>query len=183
MITIVFAHPWHGSFNKAILDAVTQKLDAEKKAYQVIDLYKDKFTPFFTEAELAVYSKGEALDPLVKKYQEMISKSDELYFVFPIWWGTFPGILKGFLDKLLLVNFSHNYNNGWTPLLKIQKCLVMTTSQSPTANYVNSIQHNFIEQILTAVGVRNITWLNNAETTSGTREQHTAFLKKIADAV
>ena len=33
MKTIVFAHPWNGSFNKAILDKVVEKLDETKEKY------------------------------------------------------------------------------------------------------------------------------------------------------
>ena len=40
MKTIIFAHPWHGSFNKAILDSVTGILDEKEQEYTVIDLNK-----------------------------------------------------------------------------------------------------------------------------------------------
>lgn len=70
MITILFTHPWHGSFNKAILDTVTAKLDKENKQYQVIDLVKDNFNPVMQEADLRLYSAGKAADPLVDKYQK-----------------------------------------------------------------------------------------------------------------
>ena len=59
MVTIVFSHPWHGSFNKAILDTITTKLTKDNKAYEVIDLQKDNFNANLTEAELAVFNKGE----------------------------------------------------------------------------------------------------------------------------
>ncbi len=83
MTTIVFAHPWHGSFNKAILDVITTKFEKENKPYHVIDLNKDKFNPVFTEEELAVYNQGKALDPLITRYQQMIKESDEMIFIFP----------------------------------------------------------------------------------------------------
>ena len=52
MITIVFAHPWHGSFNHAILDAITHKLDNEELPYQNIDLSAEKFNPAMTTDDL-----------------------------------------------------------------------------------------------------------------------------------
>ena len=45
MKTIIFAHPWNGSFNKAILDKVVEKLDETKQKYTIIDLNKDGFNP------------------------------------------------------------------------------------------------------------------------------------------
>ena len=85
MKTIVFAHPWNGSFNKAILDKVVEKLDETKQKYTIIDLNKDKFNPVMTEEELSLYSQGKSIDPLVKKYQEILKNTDELILVFPIW--------------------------------------------------------------------------------------------------
>jgi putative NADPH-quinone reductase len=43
--TILLAHPWHGSFNKAIFDTVVNKLTSLNKPYQIIDLNKDGFNP------------------------------------------------------------------------------------------------------------------------------------------
>lgn len=183
MVTIVLSHPWHGSFNKAILDTVTNKFDKENKPYTVIDLNKDNFNPVFTEQELALYSRGQYVDPLVGKYQEIINKSDEIIFIYPIWWGTIPAILKGFFDKVLLVNFAYNYNNGWTPLLKINKSTVITTSESPTENFRNSIEGNFIPSMLYSVGMNNAAWINCEQTANGTDEMRKAFLKKVEETV
>lgn len=183
MVTIIFTHPWHGSFNKAILDTITAKLDKENRAYQVIDLPKDNFNPTLSESELAVYSRGEALDPLVSKYQGMLSASDEVVFIFPIWWGTMPAILKGFFDKVLLVNFSHNYNNGWTPLLKISKTSIITTSESPTVNFKSSIEDNFIGSMLYPVGFANATWLNCESTSHGSSDNRKEFLNRVGELI
>ena len=100
MKTIIFAHPWHGSFNKSILNSVTETLDKKKDEYTVIDLNKDKFNPVMTEEELALYSQGKSIDPLVEKYQEILKKTDEIILIFPIWWSSMPAILKGFFDKI-----------------------------------------------------------------------------------
>ena len=101
MKTIVFAHPWNRSFNKAILDKVVEKLDETKEKYTIIDLNKDKFNPVMTEEELSLYSQGKSIDPLVEKYQKILKNTDELILVFPIWWMSMPAILKGFFDKYL----------------------------------------------------------------------------------
>ncbi len=100
--TIIFAHPWHGSFNKAILDAVILELDKHQIEYRVIDLNKDGFNPVMLESELALYSKGQHADSLVQKYQSILKDTDELILIFPIWWYNIPAILKGFIDKVML---------------------------------------------------------------------------------
>lgn len=182
MTTIVFAHPWHGSFNKAILDVITTKFEKENKPYHVIDLNKDKFNPVFTEEELAVYNQGKALDPLITRYQQMIKESDEMIFIFPNWWNTMPAILKGFFDKVLLKDFAFNYEGGFNALLDINKSTVITTSEHPSPNFKNVIENGFIGDMLNPVGIRNAVWLS-CEGTSKTSEQRQEFLRKVEETV
>lgn len=179
MVTIVFSHPWHGSFNKVILDTITSRLDKENKPYAIIDLHKDNFNPVFSEEELSVYNQGKALDPLVLKYQEIIRQSHEMIFIFPNWWNTMPAILKGFFDKVLLKDFAFNYEGGFNPLLNINKSLVITTSEKPSPNFKNVVEKGFIGDMLNPVGIRNTAWLSCEGTSKGTDEDRRNFLKKV----
>lgn len=183
MIAIILAHPWHGSFNNAILDAITAQLDTTGRSYEVVDLHKDNFNPVLTESELSLYANGEYSDPLVGKYQDILTRADEVVFIFPIWWSTMPAMLKGWLDKVMLVNFSHNYTNGWTPLLDIQKTVVVTTSQSPTEKFASAIQGDFINNGLAAVGFQNAQWLNCDNVGFGTDEYRQEFITRVVEAI
>lgn len=183
MVTIVFAHPWHGSFNKAILDRIIAEYEQVNRAYKVIDLHKDNFNPVFSEEELSVYNKGKALDPLILKYQEYIRKSDEMIFIFPNWWNTMPAILKGFFDKVLLKDFAFNYEGGFNPLLHINKSLVITTSEHPSPNFKHTIENGFIADMLNPVGIRNTVWLSCEGTSKGTDEQRRSFLDRVVQAI
>lgn len=185
MITIVFTHPWHGSFGKVVLDTITKKYDQEKKEYQVIDLYKENFNPALSESELSVFSKGQHKDPLVGKYQEMLKNTDKIIFIYPIWWGNMPAMLKGFFDKTLLVNFAYNTQNGWTPLLNIQETVVITTSEQPTENYKKIGDPVTYEDntIFMATGMKNLTWYNCEHITSGGDDHRKTFLKKIETSI
>ena len=183
--TILFAHPWHGSFNKAILDVLIQRLDAQSKNYHLIDLNKDNFNPVLEEKDLALYSKGETTDKLVLYYQEVLKETSELIFIFPIWWYGIPAILKGFVDKVMLKNFSYvETKYGLKGLLNhIDKTTVITTSEYPTwyLKFLsgNPIKGTFINKTLKGVGLRNIKWLNNGYTTSGKNESRKKFLQKV----
>lgn len=182
MVTIVFAHPWHGSFNKVILDTVVKNLSDKNKDYQIIDLHKDKFNPVYEEEELALYSKGQFKDEIIGKYQSMIKNSDEIVFIFPIWWSDMPGILKGFFDKVFLKDFAFNYEGGWNPLLNIEKTTVITTSEQDTENLVNFSGdriNGLVKTILPSVGMKNGVWLNCEQTTHGTQEHRVEFLNSL----
>jgi putative NADPH-quinone reductase len=183
--TIVFAHPWHGSFNKAILDTIVKRFDAESKAYHIIDLNKDKFNPVLQEDELALYSRGETTDKLVLSYQDILKETSELIFIFPIWWFDMPAVLKGFVDKVMLKNFSYvETKYGLKGLLThVDKTTVITTSEVPTWYLKilsgNPIQGTFINKTLKGIGLRNIKWLNSEYTSSGKQEKRTKFLQIV----
>lgn len=183
MTTIILAHPWHGSFNKAILDTIVFKYDTENIPYQVVDLNKDNFNPVTSESELALYNAGKALDPLVIRYQEIIKKTSHIIFIFPIWWGTMPAILKGFFDKVLLKDIAFNYENGWTPLLNINRATVITTSDNVTTAFDNSIMNTFVPQMLESVGIMNAKWLNCERVSRESDDYRKEFLKKVKNQV
>ncbi|MBB6624939.1 NAD(P)H-dependent oxidoreductase [Clostridium gasigenes] len=183
--TIILAHPWHGSFNKAIMDTTVEQFKKMKKEYQIIDLNKENFDPVLREEELSLYSKGEFKDDLVKKYQMMLKDSDELVFIFPIWWFDLPAILKGFIDKVMLKNYAYIEGKyGLKGLLtNIKVTTVITTSEVPTwyLKYLvgNPIKRSFIQGTLKGIGIKNVKWLNSSYTTSGTDKRKKSFLNKV----
>jgi len=85
MKTIIYAHPYEGSLNHGILTRLTDYFTQVNQPYQVIDLYQDGFNPRFSKEELRLFSRGETPYPLVKHYQQLISQSNELIFITPIW--------------------------------------------------------------------------------------------------
>lgn len=183
MITIILDHPWHGSFNKAILDTLVEKYKSENKEYQIIDLHKDGFNATYSEEELSHYNTGYTKDKLILKYQEIIKKTTEIIFIFPIWWGTMPAMTKGFLDKVMLLNFAFNYEKGWNPLLKINKGAIITTSQSPTILFKENIENGVIKMMLGGIGITNVKWYNCDRVTSSPREEKTKFLEMIKEKI
>jgi len=184
--TIIYTHPYNNSFNHEILKTMTNHFNENNEIYQIIDLYKDSFNPVLSPIELQKYSSGEVTDPLVSKYQKMISESDELVFIFPIWWHNLPAMLKGFLDKTMLANFAYNEDNGWTGLLTyIKKATVITTS-TVTQEYLETesgdpIQGVFINRTLADMGInpQKNKWIHFGKVNITTDEARTAFLNNL----
>ena len=185
MTTIVFSHPWHGSFNKAVLDTVTQTLAGLQEPYHVIDLHQDKFDPVLGQPDLEVFSKGHHADPLVGKYQQILLKSDKIILVFPIWWFSPPAMVKGFWDKVMLKNFAYTQTeNGLEGQLdNIRQALVLTTSNSPTQfirqEAGNAIEGTFFNGQLAQVGIQNPRWINCSDTQPGKDEQRAEYLAML----
>ncbi len=185
MTSIIFAHPWHVSFNKSILDAVIKNLKEYEKNYNIIDLNKDGFDPRLEEEELALFSEGKHKDPLVERYQSLLKNTDELFILFPLWWYDTPAILKGFFDKVMLKNFAYVETKiGLKGLLtNIKKTTVITTSNSPKwyIKYFagNSVQKLLINTNLKGMGIKNVTWLHCGDTKKEALEKRKKFLETI----
>ena len=41
--------------------------------------------------------------PDIEKYRNLITWADHIIFIYPIWWGGMPAILKGFIDRVFTV--------------------------------------------------------------------------------
>lgn len=107
-ILIVFTHPNPKSFTHAIVDKL-EKISANK-SYEVktLDLYKEDFDPVLRAEDFKKTSEQ------VLAFQSYITWADCLVFVYPIWWGQMPALLKGFLDKTLSFGFAFNAGEDGT---------------------------------------------------------------------
>lgn len=71
-------------------------------------------------------------DPSTARYREIITNSDLLVFIYPIWWSGMPAILKGFIDRVFMRGFAYEYK-GMLPhgLLAGKKAWIITTDDTP----------------------------------------------------
>ncbi|VDG24961.1 NAD(P)H-dependent oxidoreductase [Lactiplantibacillus mudanjiangensis] len=182
---IIYAHPYEKSFNHAILQRELTRLNETGRPYQVLDLYADQFDATFSATGLKLFSQGKADDPQVKIYQQAIKSADTLEFIFPIWWNDVPGIIKGFMDKVMTVNFAYvDAKHGVQGLLtNIQSVRILTTSKSPTwyLKWVtgNAIQKVFIKSTLKQIGIKTVSWHNFGNIKHQSKAKRTRFLGNL----
>ena len=66
--------------------------------------------------------------------QQDISEATHLVFVYPTWWGTYPALLKGFIDRVFLPGYAFKYHKDdpfWDKLLKGKTARLIVTMDSP----------------------------------------------------
>ena len=186
---IVYAHPYDGSFNHAVLEAATSALDKAGRPYDVVDLYADGFDPRMPAEELALFTEGGTLDPLVSHYQKLIEGASRIVVIAPIWWSELPAIIKGFVDKVMKQNWAYYPTATGVKgrLTHIQQVLVLTTSTAPTwflrrfcGNYVGSV---FLGAVLKQLGMGGRSWVNFGKVGKTGRRQHKKHLKRVARLV
>lgn len=185
MTTIIYCHPYAKSFNHAMLEEITKQYTALGREYYVIDLYADGFDSTMHENDLALYSKGESIDPLVKSYQEVLLKTKELVFIFPIWWGMMPSMLLGFIDKVFLKGtiYDTTPEGALMPCLSIDKTTIITTSQAPSEMFAPFIKGYFTPMVLNTVGIDNVEWYNCDKTAHGPESHRKEFVDTILSAL
>lgn len=58
------------------------------------------------------YKKNFELEPDLIKSQELIKNANHLVFTYPNWWGTYPSLLKAFIEKVFLPDFAFSYQKN-----------------------------------------------------------------------
>jgi NAD(P)H dehydrogenase (quinone) len=110
-VLIVYAHPSTGGHCAAILSETKRFLARKEMKFELVDLYKINYDPVLRGDELYRASKSNS-SKLNNRMQELIASADQLIFIYPVWWGSMPAILKGFFDKTLTSKFAFTYVNG-----------------------------------------------------------------------
>ncbi len=185
--TILFAHPWHGSFNKAVLDRVCETLRADGTDHTLIDLHKDGFDPVMSEADLALYERGKSADPTVDRYNAILDETGAIVMIFPIWWYDMPAILRGFFDKVMLRGSAYTEDDrGLHPIRDIGPTLLLTTSSCPTEVLVKDYGdpvHTVFATTFRCIGFRDTIWHNLDGMHYNTEEKRTAYLDALPGRV
>lgn len=183
---VIYAHPYNKSLCHGILEAVIRGLESSGQDYDVIDLHADGFDPRYTADELALFSTGGTIDPLVKRYQELLSRATRLIIIAPVWWSEPPATVKGFIDKVMKRTWAYDATPSGLKgrLTHIRQVLLMTTSAAPTwylrVACGNAIPRVFLGTTLRQLGMRGRKWVNYGRVEHGGPERRRAHLAKVA---
>ncbi len=107
---IIYCHPNPESFTHAALERVAEGLRKAGRSFQVLDLYGRGFDPVLV-VNSARRRRDLITDPETTEYRAMIEAYDNFVFVYPVWWGSFPAMLKGFIDRTFVSGLTYSYKN------------------------------------------------------------------------
>lgn len=153
---VIYAHHNKNGHHGYFLGLVRNYLQNNKLDFEIIDLYEESFSPVLQASETV---KGNTAMADVKKYQEMISESDKLIFIYPTWWQGAPAIMKGFFDRVFASHFAFMYKNGFpVKLLQGKKAAVFSATGAPKI-YTRCVIKNkgmrvVVDDILRFCGIR-----------------------------
>lgn len=110
---IVTAHPQPDSFTQALAQRFAEGVNASGHDVEIADLYGEGFDPVVSVQELEAWQEGQ-ISPEIRAWQERIKSSDGLVLAYPVWWGTPPAILSGWLQRVLTLGFAFQHIDGRT---------------------------------------------------------------------
>jgi putative NADPH-quinone reductase len=158
-ILIINGHPDKESFCFAIADAYKKGIldsDAELQEIVIRDL---KFNP---NLEFG-YRKRTELEPDLLKAQEKIKWAHHIVWVYPVWWGSYPAIMKGFIDRVFLPGFAFQKKENsvwWDTFLSGKTSRIISTLDQPAWYYrwINkNPSHTSIKRLtLNFVGIKKV---------------------------
>lgn len=134
-ITIIQGHPdaaGHHLLN-AMADAYAEGATSAGLAVRRIEVAKLDFPLLRTQAE---FESGE-LPPALTQAREDMRWAEHWVFLFPLWHGTMPALLKGFLEQIFRPGFAMEYREKGFPrrLLAGRSARIVVTMGMPVLLY------------------------------------------------
>ncbi len=183
-IAIINGHPYKDSFNFGVAEAYKSGAVASGAEVREIVIRDLDFNPNLQFG----YRKRMELEPDLVKAWEIIQWADHLVWVHPVWWGGFPAIMKGFIDRLFLPGMAYKYRENsvwWDKLLKGKTAHILTTLDQPGWYYrlffgrpsVNQLKKSILEYC----GVKPIKLTYIGIIRNSKDEQRNQWLRKVKD--
>ena len=133
-VLLIVGHPDAESFNFALADAYergARAAGADLKRLNLRDLTFDLNLHYG-------YRQRTELEPDLLEAQRLLKWADHLVWVYPVWWGSVPALLKGFLDRVLLPGFAFKKHAGklrWDQFFTGTTARIICTMDQPTWFY------------------------------------------------
>ncbi|WP_343712887.1 NAD(P)H-dependent oxidoreductase [Inquilinus sp.] len=102
---VVVSHPDSASLTHAAAARIAEGIARSGHTAEIADLTAEGFDPRFGAADQAAHLKQAAPPADVVAEQARIDRADALVLVYPVYWWSMPGLMKGWIDRV--------FANGW----------------------------------------------------------------------
>jgi NAD(P)H dehydrogenase (quinone) len=128
-VLVIDGHPGRDSLCASLTTAYADGARGAGSEVTVLALRDLSFDP-----DLHTGRRGEqTLEPDLVRAQHALVDADHVVVVAPVWWGSVPALLKGFLDRTLESGWAYRYRDNGLPqgLLAGRTARVVVTTDSP----------------------------------------------------
>lgn len=143
-ILIINGHPNKESYNYALADAYKKGAELQNSTISQINIANLKFNPNLE------FGFSQELETDLLDAKEKIEQAEHIVWVFPIWWSSYPSLMKGFIDRVFLPDFAFKYIEGKPlpeKLLKGKTARMIVTADTPYWYYKYIMKKPAINQL------------------------------------
>ncbi len=158
-VLIINGHPDKESFNFALAEAYRKGAEESGTEIKEINIRELNFNPNLQFG----YRQRMELEPDLLEAQSKIKWADHLVWIYPVWWGSVPALMKGFLDRVLLPGFAYNKRENslwWDKCLTGKTARIICTLDQPAWYYRlfnGSPSHTMMKNLtLNFVGIKKV---------------------------
>ncbi len=158
-ILIINGHPDKESFNFGLSDAYKKGVKNSNAEVKEINIRELEFNPNLQFG----YRKRTELEPDLLKAQELIKWAEHLVWIYPVWWGSVPAIMKGFIDRVFLPGFAFKKREDsvwWDKFLTGKTARIICTLDQPAWYYKwinrNPSTHAMKKLTMNFVGIKKV---------------------------
>ncbi len=127
-LVTLLGHPSPNTFNDALASAYHEGAQRAGASSTLLRLHALDFDPVLRD-------KDQALEEDLLNAQRTIEEARHLTIMTPLWWGSVPALLKGFIDRTFQSGWAYRYAKGSTfqePLLSGRSARIVLTMDGPT---------------------------------------------------
>lgn len=125
---VVLGHPSPESFNAALANAYIEKARSLHHQAELRDLYALGFDPLLKEAERMADGAAPGSSDIEVEVG-LLKQCDVLTFVYPLWFGMPPAMIKGYIDRVLGAGFRvDDLRKSGQSVLRGKRLAVISTS-------------------------------------------------------
>jgi len=181
-ILVILGQPQRHGYGGALMKAYAD--GAREAGAEVRELYLGELQ--FNPLAVPSLTKPDELEPDLKNAQDAIKWADHLVFVYPIWWGTIPALLKGFVERTFLPGFAvnfHEHSIWWDKLLTGKSARLIVTLNTPSWVYrwlFGRPGHNTMKKtILEFCGVKPVRITEIGPIKGSTEEKRKRWIEQV----
>lgn len=151
-ILILLGNPDTETYSGMVADSYERTACAAGHEVHRMNIGDMQFDPVLHKG----YKVIQELEPDLHALQEAWKWADHAVVIYPNWWNTMPGILKGLFDRMWLPGFAFNFDKSSKKLVqhlkgKTARVIIIAGTHSPFqtwwkfGDYTNEIQHGILE--------------------------------------
>ncbi len=163
---VIVVHPSGRAFTRLMADTYVAAVKALGHEVLVRDLYAMNFDPRLHVDELPSRDGGEPRPEIVIE-RAMLRDTDVFAFFYPIWFGSPPAMLKGYIERVFGAGFGYASvkGGGNAPLLTGRRMISFTSTGSENTWLVdsgswNAVRKVFNDRLTSACGLESVEHVN-----------------------